>query len=309
MQLQFRLLVLVITLLCVSTLHAKAPSFWSWWGDGKAEISVYDVQQSRYGEMRSAEQVFVYVTEPMNIPKQVKSDNGKGEVVNVLKLNRMKQFNTGIYQYNTMTSTFALLDNVRHSKWQARKGDFAKVTMTMQEWCGTAFEQMNRQTNGYTVQENSYFESEGDRNTLLTIPPSSPLVPADGLFTLARELVQPIEHAKLTLVRSAEYTRMLHIAPDVFEVSVVRSEDVPDWYDSHSQEECTSISFVGKEMTYEFVIEKQYPHKISAYRVLRGKSLMEEGYLRTSMREPYWSQNSNANEFLRKKLGLDGNKK
>lgn len=285
-------------------LIAESPSFWSWWGDSKAEISVYDVQQARYGEMRKAEQVFVYVTEPMNLKKQVKSDAGFGEVANVLKLNRMKTFNTGIYQYNTMTSTFMLLEDAQAQQWRASKGTVAKVTMTMQEWCGTSFEQMNRVSNGYRVQERSYFEKEGDRETLLTIPPSAPLMPADGLFILARELVAPLTLPKLALVRSAEYTRMQHVAPDVFEVVVNPKAEIPDWYEHSFEGDVHAVTFSGKVMSYEFVVENAYPRKIVAYRILNRQDVVEQGTLRATMREPYWSQNANKYEELRQKLGL-----
>ena len=47
----------------------------NYWYQGKAELSTYDVEQERYGEMRKAEQVNIFVTEDFSKSKQVKLDD------------------------------------------------------------------------------------------------------------------------------------------------------------------------------------------------------------------------------------------
>lgn len=91
----------------------KSPStalpegFNAYWYAGKAEISSYNVTQERYGEIRQAEQVNIFVTEDFSASKQVKLDNpAGGDPVPVLKLNSIRRFHTGIYDYSIMQSSF-----------------------------------------------------------------------------------------------------------------------------------------------------------------------------------------------------------
>ncbi len=87
--------------------------FWPHWGDGKAEINRYEGTQIRYGAERKSEQILIYMTEPFNVQLQVKTDKysaGDESYINVLKFNRIKEFPTGMYNYNLMTSVFTSLE-------------------------------------------------------------------------------------------------------------------------------------------------------------------------------------------------------
>ena len=86
-----------------------AEGFWSHWGDGKAEVSGFALTQPRYGENRTGEAILVFVTEDFDEDARVKSDRGGAGTVPVLKLNEARDFQTGLYDYNAMTSTFVPL--------------------------------------------------------------------------------------------------------------------------------------------------------------------------------------------------------
>ncbi|HSI78817.1 MAG TPA: hypothetical protein VK957_23185, partial [Lunatimonas sp.] len=82
----------------------------SYWYNGEAEISAFDLTQYRYGESREGEAVLIFVTEDLSKKKQVKLDNPQDagrDAVKVLKLNMTKSFTTGIYPYNMMLSVFS----------------------------------------------------------------------------------------------------------------------------------------------------------------------------------------------------------
>jgi hypothetical protein len=49
--------------------------FWARWSDGRAELSGYRATVNRYGELRPAELVLIYVTEPMNRRTWIKDDD------------------------------------------------------------------------------------------------------------------------------------------------------------------------------------------------------------------------------------------
>lgn len=121
--------------------------FKSYWFDGTAEISSYALEQSRYGAPREGTAVLIYVTEDFLPDKQVKANQKSESTQTVLKLNRTKNFLTGIYPYSIMTSIFSRLGQSR---------PLVKTTTSIQEWCGQAYLQLNRRE-GLEVKSHSYF--------------------------------------------------------------------------------------------------------------------------------------------------------
>ena len=61
--------------------------FKKYWYAGEAEISSYQLEQARYGEIRKGTAVLIYVTEDFLPKKQVKADYQNTNNVPVLKLN------------------------------------------------------------------------------------------------------------------------------------------------------------------------------------------------------------------------------
>ncbi len=51
------------------------PGFGAYWFQGKAELTSYDLQQARYGELHLGQAVLIFVTEDLSRQKQVKLDN------------------------------------------------------------------------------------------------------------------------------------------------------------------------------------------------------------------------------------------
>ena len=124
------------------------PEFNSYWFNGNAELTSYEVEQDRYGELRKAEQVNIFVTEDFSKEMHVKLDapqNAGADRIPVLKLNWIRRFNTGIYDYSLMQSVFKPLDG----------SSALKTTTTIQDWCGHVFQQYNRKENGYKLSSRS----------------------------------------------------------------------------------------------------------------------------------------------------------
>ena len=102
-------IVLPVLALALAAHEAAAQDFWKHWGDGRAELNGYRLVQPRYGSPRAGTAVYVFVTEDFSDALRVKADPGKhsaGDVFPVMKLNAVRDFQTGIYDYNVMTSTF-----------------------------------------------------------------------------------------------------------------------------------------------------------------------------------------------------------
>jgi hypothetical protein len=74
--------------------------------------------------------VYIFVTEDFSERLRVKAerdDHPEGDVRPVMKLDAVRDFNTGIYDYSVMTSTFL----------RVREGwPVSKVSFSSQEWCG-----------------------------------------------------------------------------------------------------------------------------------------------------------------------------
>lgn len=128
--------------------------FKKYWYAGNAEITSYKLEQARYGEMREGKAVLIYVTEDFLAKEQVKADYQNSDNIPVLKLNATKKFNTGIYPYSIMQSTFYPVADNQHA---------VKISSSMQEWCGHVYAQLNNRKK-YELTSHSYFQGEADQN-------------------------------------------------------------------------------------------------------------------------------------------------
>ena len=132
---------------------ASDPAFGTYWHDGKAELDGYRYTVTRYGRERRGHAVAVYVTEPFSRSLRVKVDDpsrNPKDTFDVLKLNLIRDFQTGIYDYNTMTSLFV------------RSEDFepVKVSFVSTEWCGNVYEELLVNPGLVSQKLSSYFEGE-----------------------------------------------------------------------------------------------------------------------------------------------------
>ncbi|MFW6217959.1 MAG: septum formation inhibitor Maf, partial [Verrucomicrobiota bacterium] len=149
-----RLLKRCLPLLAPLCLSAADPVREFWFGG--AEINRYALDQARYGANHPGHAEFIFVTEPFLPDAQVKHESGDHESIDVLKLNALRTFNTGIYSYRTMTSTFRPIDLEAYPH-------ALKSNTSVQDWCGQTFQQVNRRDDGWRARLFSYFQSEGDQ--------------------------------------------------------------------------------------------------------------------------------------------------
>ena len=278
--------------------RSKAPAgFWEHWGDGRAELAAYRLTQSRYGQLRQGEAVLVTVTEDLTKAQRVKSNGGHGDEFPVLKLNEVRDFQTGVYDYNLMTSTFLPLDG------STPLGVPTKLSFSMQEWCGMTFDQLVIDGASYTRQAHSYFDGEGDRVETAPIPAGA--VFADALPLLVRgltgELVAPGESRELAILPRLSAVRMSH-RPLAWTMATLTRSEAPVAVESVlgaiPATELTVDVEGGVRTTY--VVEVAPPHRLLSWRASDG----EEAVLTGLQREPYWNESDNGQESRRTALGL-----
>lgn len=213
-------------LLCALCCHIVLPEvlcaqtgedFWEYWGDGKAEVSSYEVEIPRYDIQRSGYDALIFVTEDFDSRRQVKTDSKQASTVPVLKLNHVRRFQTGVYDYAMMLSVFYPVNVLLKSELVAP----LKSTLAVTEWCGNYFEQLNRQGSVVTRLHRSYFESEGDGQE--SIGYSRGTLFEDDLLIRIRELTQPFSAGTYPIITSSFYGRLQQFIPARTSARVERS--------------------------------------------------------------------------------------
>ena len=287
----------LLALSLAPTPAAAEDVFWPHWGDGKAELNGYHLTQPRYGEARTGRAVLVFVTEPWWRSKHVKANTyapDNPDQVQVLKLNALRRFQTGIYDYSVMTSVFV--------EPGAGFRPLA-VTFTAQDWCGHTFEAWRREPGlmgaQATLQVQSYFEGETGETQL----PAS-VWPEDALILLARQL----DHAQLDpaprtldLVAGALHRRLNHQPAKAAPTTLT-------WSAAPETRHVPAGDFSTRTMTYTrsdgsgcaLHIEVAAPHRLVGWDCTGGERAELTGSLRTA----YWQQHAEGDERLLQQLGL-----
>ncbi len=179
--------------------------FHAYWYNHGAEITRFELEQSRYGEIHPGHAVLIFVTEPFLPDKQVKADYNasRKKSIPVLKLNFIKKFNTGIYDYSMMKSVFTPIPSEDDLSKKT-----LKVSTTRQDWCGHVYLQYNLEDDQYKVMQYSYFEKEGDRSVNI---PSVCL--EDEIWTRIRIAPDTLPLGEVEMIPGSFYTtlRMVRI--------------------------------------------------------------------------------------------------
>lgn len=261
------------------------------WYDGKAEVSVYALEQVRYGEMRKGKAVAIFVTEDFSRSRHVKIDRPNPEPedkVSVLKLNFSKEFNTGIYPYRMYLSSFTELGS----------GAFPeplKIASVIAEWCGIVYTQLNRTSTQYEVQNNSYFESEG--SSRWTVPLQ---LAEDGIMNLIRINPELLPTGEVEMIPSAFFTRLKHkpIEAVAARCSLETSGDSLSVY---------RIEMPAYERASTFTFRRQPPFEIEAWTETYpedGKPMTTRATILKRDKLPYWQLNTVKDSSARSALGL-----
>ena len=298
-----------MTLCSGASSRAADPGFESHWQDGRAELSAYRYEVTRYGETRSGRATLIYVTEPFSESKRVKVDDPKRnpkDVFEALKINFIREFRTGIYDYHTMTSLFV------------RSGDMTpvKVTFSSAEWCGHVFEEMIYSKHLLADRYTSYFEGESDLRRL-TLREGG--IAEEELLVRLRDLrapwLKPGERRTVPFLPSAFRRRLAHRALAWSTAKIERSggtESVRVPAGTFAAIRYTIRVEDGREGRYW--VEQAYPHRVvrwewSARGAATGRGFgpgegCDVGELLGTSRLPYWRLNKNGDESQRRALGI-----
>ena len=274
--------------------------FHSYWYNHGAEITRFELEQSRYGEIHPGHAILVFVTEPFLPDIHVKSDYelSRNKSIPVLKLNFIKRFNTGIYDYSMMKSVFTPIPT---EKQQFSKT--LKVSTTRQDWCGHVYLQYNLEEDHYEVKQYSYFEKEGDKT--ITIP-SVHL--EDEIWALIRIAPETLPLGEFKMIPGSFFTtlRMIELgAENAFaELTYTREGD----RGGVSQ---YTVTYPSLQRTLSIRFNRDFPYDILSWSETypsgsgkNAKVLTTKAQRTHAVMTDYWNKNSVKDLGLRKELGL-----
>lgn len=257
------------------------------WGDGHAEMSGYRAVVSRYGELRPAEVVLVYVTEPLDRRTLIKDDDAPEERrLPVLKLNASLRFQTGIYPYSVLTSVFSPVDGYGPERFAP-----VKVTLSAQEWCGHVFHGVWPGADRFVSRGYSYFASEGEADE--EVPVAAGALYEDALLIQLRELDGPFAGGgdwSGALVPSLWANRRAHQPLRPVQATITRSRA--------GAVERFALRYGSYTRTFE--VEREGARRVLGWTASDG----EEARLAGTARLRYWELHGNGDERYRERLGL-----
>lgn len=258
--------------------------FKDYWYAGEAEISSYKLEQARYGEIREGNAVLIYVTEDFLPEVQVKADNRNSKNIPVLKLNATKNFNTGIYPYSIMQSTFYPVGNNQHA---------IKISSSMQEWCGHVYAQLNNREQ-FDIMSHSYFEGEADQHFKL-----EKAVLENELWTQLRINPQSLPTGNMEVIPSFEFTRLKHAEIKAYKVTAILSDG------------SYALTYPDLNRTLSINFNPNFPYDITGWEETfksgfgpNAKTLTTKATKLKTIKSPYWQKNHNKDEVLRDTLLL-----
>ena len=251
--------------------------FNDYWYSGQAEITSYQLEQSRYGEIRTGTAVLVFVTEPFLKNDQVKADQNNPSNINVLKLNATKKFNTGIYPYSIMQSTFYPVANNQHA---------LKVSASVQEWCGHVYTQLNNREQ-FQVTSHSYFQGEADQNFNL-----EKNILENQIWTQLRIDPNSLPVGNIKIIPSLEYTRLNHKPLKAYNAF---AENKPGQY-------TLKIKDLDRQLTIKY--NPSFPYIIQSWEETQNGNTTKATKIKT-LQSDYWNKKSNSDLELRQTLGLE----
>jgi len=261
--------------------------FKDYWYAGKAEITSYQLEQERYGEIRDGVAVNIFVAEDFLPDTQVKADGISEENIPVLKLNNTKKFLTGIYPYSIMTSTFSPVNTQEHA---------IKISHSMQEWCGHVYMQLNNRAK-FDVLSHSYFEGEADTEISL-----SKTWLENELWNLIRINPDELPTGEISIIPTFEYSRLKHKKIAAYGATAhLKQGDSISIY---------SLNYPELQREMIFYFNSEFPFEIEKWEEITASRNNDTSRLKTTatkmkrIRSPYWSKNKNKDLILRDSLNL-----
>ena len=240
----------------------------NYWGDGKAEFSIYGAEIMRYGEPRQCEVLHILVREPFD-PKQLVKPEGpmRPETIAVLKLNQILHVPTGLYVYQQMHSNF----------WRVDNAQLLKFSLTSNDSCGNTYKEARRNGEQFTYDYRTYWD--GMAGGTEEVKP-----PANGYF-----------YDELPwLIRTIDFGK----PGDGFEIQLAGGS-INSKKDTFTFQPA-KVSFTADKRAInvkvqhagggdEFILDRDPPHLMREWKAADGSRLK----MKRNLKVDYWNYNKN----------------
>lgn len=263
--------------------------FGNYWYQGLAELSSYELNQSRYGENREGRAVMVFVTEDFSKSKHIKLDRPQinpNDKVSVLKLNFMRNFQTGIYPYSIMASSFMAVSN-------SPAGVAEKSSTSVQEWCGHVFDQIYKDGRKYKRELSSYFESEGDLKERIKQLPLE-----QALWNCIRIDPKGLPVGSFEIIPDQVYSRLMH--REIKPTQVIGSLVEEVW--NSKELKAYVLNYPTEKRQLKIFFQSESPFIIEGwedqYFDTKGNQVISSGRRIKTIQSDYWNKNSNEYNYL-----------
>ncbi len=261
--------------------------FKEYWYNGSAEITSYSLLQERYGEIREGTVVNIFVSEDFLPEAQVKANSSANENISILKMNQMKNFNTGIYPYSIMTSTFSPIATKEHP---------LKITNSVQEWCGQVYMQLNNRDD-FEIESHSYFEGEADQK--LSLPKT---YVENELWNLIRINPEELPMGDIMIIPAFEYLRLRHkeIKQHNAFASLKQGDSITIY----------TLNYPDLQRQLTLFFNSTFPYEIEKWEEINAAAKNDTLRLKTTatklkrIKSEYWTKNKNEHKGLRDSLNL-----
>ena len=263
--------------------------FKNYWYSGEAEITSYDLEQARYGEIRNGEAVLIFVTEDFLPEEQVKANSPDDNNISVLKLNYTKNFITGIYPYSIMQSSFYPLNGEQHA---------LKVSASIQEWCGQVYAQLNNRDD-FKIVSHSYFQGEADKDYTL-----DEIHLENEVWNRLRINPDDLPTGDFKMLPSLEFLRLSH--------QDIKPYKVKGEFYTLENLNVYRLEYPELKRVLKIYYSRGFPYSIEKWEESYPSGFGEDQKILTTkaskkqrIKSDYWNKNSNKNLPLRDKLQLN----
>jgi len=272
-------------------------NFRDYWYNGQAEISRYQLDQVQYGAVNPGEAVLIFVTEDFRTDTQVKLESdAKDKATSVLKLNSIRRFVTGIYDYSLYSSVFTPIDTKQYERSH-------KVTMSAQDWCGQVYTQLNLNGGKYDVMKRSYFEKDATEDFKIAAAWLE-----DEIWTRLRMNPAALPMGETQVIPAAYAARLAGQKLEPQKALGTLADYKGDAFTGKALQQY-SLNYPAAQRELRIVFEKAFPHAIAGWEETypsRGKTLTTRATKTEQVRSDYWSHNAPVDTTLRKELGVTG---
>ncbi|GHB51750.1 hypothetical protein [Persicitalea jodogahamensis] len=277
--------------------YTAPQNFRDYWYNGQAEISRYKLDQVQYGAINPGEAVLIFVTEDFRTDKQVKLESdAKDKATSVLKLNSIRRFVTGIYDYSLYSSVFTPINTKKYERSQ-------KVTMSSQDWCGQVYTQLNLDGGKYDVMKRSYFEKDATEDFKIDAAWLE-----DEIWTRLRMDPQALPKGETSVIPAAYAARIAGQKLEPQKAVGTLTDYAGDAFTGKSLQQY-SLNYPDAQRELRIIFDKAFPHAIAGWEETypsRGKVLTTRAVKTEQIRSDYWSHNSPGDTTLRNELGVKG---